>query len=160
MPARKCAQTVMASPGPLNWRNEVSRHSQVTETVMNYSPQCESIKTPQGSVPSRPGPANPQANSRAPHQDLRFRRPRTHFLMLNSCYKRRMPPHGGCRHCDQTGSGRCAECGGTGKGLTKSCVQCFGTGACQYCNGKGTQSYALLDLIAAVMSRVFARFGR
>jgi len=63
MPAGMCAQTVMASPGPVNWWNEVSRHSQVTETVMNYSPPCESIKTSQGSVPIRPYLANPQANS-------------------------------------------------------------------------------------------------
>jgi len=38
----------MASPGPLNWRNEVSRHSQVTEIVMNYSPHANQSKRPRG----------------------------------------------------------------------------------------------------------------
>src|SRR5882762_17379 len=73
MSARKCAQTVMASPGPLNWRNEVSRHSQVTELVMNYSPPCESIKTSQGSVPCHL-PYHPD-NSLHPFQPRPTRRP-------------------------------------------------------------------------------------
>jgi hypothetical protein len=55
----------MGPPGLLNWWDEVSRHSQVTETVMSYSPQCDSIRTSQGSIPSRPCPANPQANNYA-----------------------------------------------------------------------------------------------